>query len=211
MLFSVATLLTNFSENSKILTKTCFSMLKHSFQNNLLEKIWCSNFGVKVYHFSTWPTYPGRLFLKIIYWNKSMQRINIITNEYQEQPPTTIEKFPRRQLFFHKRWYHTLTLMFSWELFGCCHNLQLLFWNLAEKYLWTKIFCMENCLSTSIFTYQSVVYYIQLWVFFCCFSKSCGGFHWNGLSISVVTNIMNSSAQLRDRELWLLVLLLLII
>ena len=28
-----------FMENSKISTKTCFSMLKHSFQYNLLEKI----------------------------------------------------------------------------------------------------------------------------------------------------------------------------
>ena len=104
MLFSVATLLINFMENSKISTKICFSMLKHSCQNNLLEKMWCSNFGVKVYHFSTWPTYPDRLFLKIIYWNKSMQRINIIiTNEHQEQRLTTIQKFPRRQLFFSKK------------------------------------------------------------------------------------------------------------
>ena len=38
MLFFVATLLTNFVEYFKISTKTCFSMLKHSFQYNLLEK-----------------------------------------------------------------------------------------------------------------------------------------------------------------------------
>ena len=49
-----------FMENSKISTKTCFSMLKHSFQYNLLEKIWFSNFEVTVYHFSTWPI-PGKL------------------------------------------------------------------------------------------------------------------------------------------------------
>ena len=141
-----------------------------------------------------------------------MQRINtIITNECQEQPPTTIEKFPRKQLFFQKGWYHTWTSMFFGELFGCCHNLQLLFWDLAEKYPWTKIYRMENCLSASIFTYQNVVYYIQLWICFAVFSKSCGSFQWSGLSISIVTNIMNNSVQFRDRELQLLVLFMLII
>ena len=41
-------------------------------------------------------TSPGRLLLKLIYWNKSIQSINITvtTNEYQEQPQTMIKKFP---------------------------------------------------------------------------------------------------------------------
>ena len=68
MPFSVATLLINFMENSKISTKTCFSMLKHSFQCNLLEKIWCLNFGVTVYHFSTWPK-NSTSYLHILFWH----------------------------------------------------------------------------------------------------------------------------------------------
>ena len=63
-------------------------------------------------------TSPGRLLLKLIYWNESIQRINIIitTDEYQEQPPTIIEKFARRQLWggiwFQKSWYHSLAWIF---------------------------------------------------------------------------------------------------
>ena len=90
--------------------------------------------------------------LKLIDWNKSIEKINIIitTNEQQERPPTIKEKFPRRQLWggilISKSWYHTLTLIFSRELLGCCHNLQLLFWNFSKKISVDKIYCMENCL-----------------------------------------------------------------
>ena len=38
-----------------------------------------------------------------------------------------------------------------------------------------------------------------------------GGFHWNGLSICAFTNTLNNSAQLKDWDLWRLVLFLLII
>ena len=62
-----------------------------------------------------------------------------------------------------------------------------------------NIYCIENCVKTSIFS------------FFALFSKSDGGFHWNGLTINVWSNKINNSAQLKDRELRLLVLLLLII
>ena len=84
-------------------------------------------------------TSPGRLLLKLIYWNESIQRINIIitTDEYQEQSPTIVDKFPRRQLWggiwFQKSWYHTLAWISSRELFEYCHNLQLLFWNFSIK------------------------------------------------------------------------------
>ena len=43
-------------------------------------------------------TFLGRLLLKLMYWNKSIN-IMITTNKYQEQPPTIIEKFPKRQLW----------------------------------------------------------------------------------------------------------------
>ena len=56
----------------------------------------------------------------------------------------------------------------------------------------------------------SIIFSCKLF-FFAIFSKLCGGFHWNGLSISVFTNIMNNSAQLRHGELQLHVLFLLII
>ena len=84
-------------------------------------------------------TYLGALLLKLSYWNKLIQRTNIIitTNEYQEQPLTIIKKFPKRQLWggsvISKGWYHTLTWMFCLELFGYCHNLELLFWNFSRK------------------------------------------------------------------------------
>ena len=45
--------------------------------------------------------------------------------------------------------------------------------------------------------------------FFAIFKSDCG-FYWNGLSICVFTNIINNRAQLKERELQLLVLLLLI-
>ena len=62
----------------------------------------------------------------------------------------------------------------------------------AEKSPWTKIYCMENCLSTSIFT--------RIWsiIFSCKFFR-------------YFQQAFNSSAQLKDRELWMLVLFLLII
>ena len=47
--------------------------------------------------------------------------------------------------------------------------------------------------------------------FLAIFSKSDDVFHWNGTSICVFTNIMNNSAQLKDNELRMLVLFLLII
>ena len=104
-------------------------------------------------------TSPGRLLLKLIYWNESIQRINIIitTDEYQEQPPTIEEKFSRRQLWgeiwFQKSWYYTLAeflLASCWDIVTTC---SFCFETSAEKSPWTKIYCMENCLSTSIFTY----------------------------------------------------------
>ena len=52
---------------------------------------------------------------------------------------------------------------------------------------------------------------MQLWLFFAIFNKSDGGFHLNGLSICVFTNIMKNRVQLKERELRLLVLFLLII
>ena len=68
------------------------------------------------------------LLLKLIYWNKSIQRINIIitTNQYQEEPPAIIEKFPRRQLWEGSVIWKNLMSHFDMnifpELFWYCHN-----------------------------------------------------------------------------------------
>ena len=85
-------------------------------------------------------TSPGRLFLKLIYWNESIQQgINIIitTDEYQEPPPTIREKFPRRHLWggiwFQKKLISHFGRISSRELLGYCHNLQHLFWNFSRK------------------------------------------------------------------------------
>ena len=96
---------------------------------------------------------PGRLLLKLIYWNKSVQRINIITtNEYKEQPPTIIEKFPSRQLWGESVISKNTDMNISLRVFGYCHNLQLLFGNFSRKFSVDKTL-LQNCFSTSIFTY----------------------------------------------------------
>ena len=38
-----------------------------------------------------------------------------------------------KEVWYLKSWYHTLTWMFSRELFWYCRNLQLLFWNFSRK------------------------------------------------------------------------------
>ena len=80
-------------------------------------------------------TSPGRVLLKLIYWNKSIQSINITvtTNEYQEQLQTMIKKIPigtysyEGEVWFQKSLHQSLTWMFCRELFGYCHHLQYLF------------------------------------------------------------------------------------
>ena len=86
-----------------------------------------------------------------------------------------------------------------------------MFWNFSRKFFGYKnllygklsqrlnIFLLESCLLYSVAKS------------FTLFRKSDGGFHWNGLTIYVLTNKIKNSAQLKDRELRLLVLLLLII
>ena len=103
------------------------------------------------------------MLLKLIYWNKSIQSINIITtNGYQEQPPNNNREIPKktamRRKVISKSWYHTLTWMFSGELFGYCRKLHLLFWNFGRKISMGKnllygklpeylnIYLLESCL-----------------------------------------------------------------
>ena len=110
-----------------------------------------------------------------------------------------------------KSWYNTLTLMFSLELFGYCHNLQLLFWNFSRKISVDKNLLygkLPKYFSIYLLEYGLLYLVVNL---FAMFSKFDGVFHWNGTSICVFTNIMNSSAQIKDKELWILVLFLLII
>ena len=91
------------------------------------------------------------------------------------------------------------------------YSLQLLFWNFNRK-----ISVDKNLLYGKLPKYPNI-YLLQcgqLYLalnFFAIFSKSDGAFHCNGTPICVFTNIMNNSAQLKDRELWMLVLFLLII
>ena len=62
-------------------------------------------------------------------------------------------------MWFQKSWYHTLTWIFSGELFGYFHNLQLLFWNFSRRismdtnllYIW-KTVLIPQYLLTRIFT-----------------------------------------------------------
>ena len=89
-------------------------------------------------------TFPGRLLLKlIIYWNKSIQSLNIIitANEYQEWIPNIdreiLKKLAmRRKCDFKKVEIMNVDIipwMFPRYLLGHCHNLQLLFWNFSRK------------------------------------------------------------------------------
>ena len=96
-------------------------------------------------------------------------------------------------------------------MFGYCHNLQLLFWNFSRK-----ISLDKNLL------YGKLPWYLNIYLLECCllysfvntfaiFSKSDSDFHWNRLSICVLSNIIDNGAQLKDRELQLLALFLLIL
>ena len=85
-------------------------------------------------------------------------------------------------------------------------QIQVDFLTLWQEYLFygkllqgLNIFLLKCCLLYSVVK------------FFALFSKSDGGFQWNGLTIYVLTNKMNISAQLKDREPRLHVLLFLII
>ena len=74
---------------------------------------------------------------------------------------------------------------------------------------------MENCLNVYLNIYLNIyllecgLLYLAV-IFVAIFSKSDGVFHWNGTPMCVFTNIMNNSAQLKYRELRMLVLFLLI-
>ena len=106
-----------------------------------------------------------------------------------------------------KSWYHTVTWMFSLDLFGYCPNLRFLFWNFSRK-----ISVNKNLLYGKLPKYFNI--YLLEWGLLCLavkcfaiFSKSDYVFYWNGRLICVFTNIMNNSAQLKDSELRRLVLL----
>ena len=119
-------------------------------------------------------------------------------------------------MWFQKNWYHILTLKFFWELFRYCHNFQLLFSNFSRKkdteknLQYGKLPLILQYLLTRILLLTRMLLYsaADLFPFF---NKSNGVFYWNGLSICVFTEPMNNSTQLKDREMKLLVLLLLII
>ena len=109
----------------------------------------------------------------------------------QEEPSTMIENFPRRQLWGGCAISKKLILHFDQNVFSIivCILSQLI--ALVEKFPWTKSTVWKTALIPQ--------YLLTRW-----------WFHWNGLSC-VFTNTMNNSAPFKDRELWLLVLFLLII
>ena len=140
-------------------------------------------------------TYLGRLLLKLMYWNKSIN-IMITTNEYQEQPPTIIEKFPKRQLWggsviskvdiilWHECFIENcldIVTTYSFYFETSAENVR------GQKSIIWKIALVSQCFLTRML-YSAVN-------FFAISSKSDGVFHWNWTSIYVFTNIMNNSVQ----------------
>ena len=102
--------------------------------------------------------------------------------------------------------------MLSRELFGYCRNLQLLFCSISRPH---QVSVDKNLL------YRKLPYYLNIYLLesdllylavklFTILSKSNCVLHWNGTPICVFTN-MNNSVQLKDRELRIFVLFLLII
>ena len=131
-----------------------------------------------------------------MYWNKSIQRINMITsNEYEKKPLTTIEKFPKGQLWGGSVFSKELISHFDMKVFP--RVVWILFWNFSRnisvdknllygklsKYL--SIYLLESCIlysAVNFFRYfQQILWWFPLqWV------------------INIVfTNIMNNSDQLR--------------
>ena len=82
---------------------------------------------------------------------------------------------------------------------------------LQQKYLHgQKSTVWKTVLILNIYLLECCLLYLAV-EFFTFFNKSDGGFYWNGLSICAFTNTINNSAQLKDRDLRLLLLFLLII
>ena len=92
-------------------------------------------------------TSPGRLLLKLIYWNESIQRINIIitTDENQEQPPIIIEKFQREDSSEKEFVFKKVDITLCWHEFLPASCLDIVttysfcFETSAENLPWTKI------------------------------------------------------------------------
>ena len=115
-------------------------------------------------------TSPGRLLLKLIYWNKSVQVINIIITT-NEQPGTSLNNGREIPKLWMRRWILmtairrmcnfkkvNITLWSECFLDSCLdivRTYSFCFGTSAEKSPWTKTYCTENCLNTSI-----------LWIFF---------------------------------------------
>ena len=101
-------------------------------------------------------TSPVRLLLKLIYWNKSIESINIFitTNEYQEQSQTMIEKFQdvRRKCDFKKVDISLWPECFLESCLDIVTTYSFCFGTSSEKSPWAKIYGMEYCLNNSIFT-----------------------------------------------------------
>ena len=116
-------------------------------------------------------TYLGRLLLKLMYWNKSIN-IMITTNEYQEQPPTIIEKFPKKTTMRRKCDFKKVDIILWHECFieNCLDivtTYSFYFETSAENFrgqksiIW-KIALVSQCFLTRMWLLEC---YIQLWIF----------------------------------------------
>ena len=132
-----------------------------------------------------------------------------------EQPSTMIEKFPRRQLWKRCAISKKLISHFDPNVFSIVvwilSQLTVFVLKLRQKSLheqkstvWKTALMLQYYLLECCLIYSAVN-------FFTFFNKSDGGFHGNGISICIFTNTINNSAQLKDREMQLFVLFLLII
>ena len=108
--------------------------------------------------FFSWMS-PGRLLLKLIYWSKSVQ------NKYHhlcyKWIPGTIRdnnrEIPKQKTMRRVQFQEKLIWIFSRELLGYCHNLQILFWNFSRKIISGQIYCktalVPQYLLTRMFTH----------------------------------------------------------
>ena len=142
--------------------------------------------------------------VKLIYWNNSIQRINIFitTNIYQAQPLKIVEKLPRRQLqegsvISKKLISHFDVNVYAgivWILkqFKAFVLKNLIEWESAE---WKPALISQYLLSRIL-----LFYYIQLWIFLLFSMSLVVVFIWIGSSICIFTDVIDTSAPLKDRE-----------
>ena len=121
----------------------------------------------------------GTMLLKLIYWNKSIQRVNfIITTKWiPGTTPKNNREIPKKTNIWRKCDWVNITLWHECFPESCLNivtSYRLTFTDFVLKFK-LKTFMNENLLNwyyTLIFTWQNVAYYIQLWIFSTFSNKS---------------------------------------